>query len=95
MLAKIGAGCGPDCMNSAVIRIVRAAPTATTAAMESRGRSRIHRSGSASSALRQDEASSFNRADADEVGHVLLTVRVRGHVHQVEVDRAAARAVGR
>jgi hypothetical protein len=38
LLAKIGAGCGPDCMNSALTRIATAANPATPAAIESRGR---------------------------------------------------------
>jgi hypothetical protein len=44
LLAKIGAGCGPDCMNSALIRMVMAAVPATTAAIESRGRRNMARS---------------------------------------------------
>jgi hypothetical protein len=38
LLAKIGAGCGPDCMNSALTRIAIAAKPAMPAARESRGR---------------------------------------------------------
>jgi hypothetical protein len=44
LLAKIGAGCGPDCMNSALTRIAMAAKPATPAARESRGRRSTMRS---------------------------------------------------
>ena len=44
LLAKIGAGCGPDCMNSALTRIAIAAAPAMAPAIESRERGNIHRS---------------------------------------------------
>ena len=42
LLAKIGAGCGPDCRNSALTRIVTVPPVAISPASESTGRRSSH-----------------------------------------------------